>query len=143
MRRHVSIALPGTLAGFDVKLAGGGGETWLAGALQTSQAEDEGAVTLFRVDGDRLMELSRFPLWAPLSPLFWRDSLLVFARIADHSGWEVRELGTGGGRLELRRIIHSGPNLLDSNHLIEWCVANDALVAWNLEYRKLTIYSMT
>ena len=71
-------------------------------------------------------------------PLFCHDALLVHSRSTNNAGWEVHVLGTKGGRLTPRRVILCGPN----SSLPEWCVANDALVAWNLEPDNLTIYKI-
>ena len=139
------IRLPGAHAGFDSKLAGVAGETWLAVARRRSEPVPEDAVALFRVVGVYAEELSSCPLREPRSPLFCGDSLLVYARTADRNGWRVYEFGTGGGDLEPRRVILSGRDLPatgDSN-TPEWCVVKDELVAWNFEHDSLTIYSMS
>ena len=137
IRSRGYIRLPSEAAEFDAKLAGG--ELWLAAAVETPA---ERRVALFRVAGDVAEELSRCPLREPRQPLFWRDSLLVFAHTADVvGGWEVHEFGTGGGRFEPRRVVLSGRNI-NYGYTPEWCLVNGALVAWNLEHGSLTTYSI-
>ena len=123
MQTRAPIRLPSEQWGFDAQLAAG--ETRLAVALRTP----ERVVALFRVAGDRAEELARCPLERSRRPLFCRDSLL--ALVSTGSGGVVQEFGTGGGRLEPRRVLLSGLN--DSIDVC-WCVVNDSLLAaWHLE----------
>ena len=143
MRQQRLVADTSVSADFDATLAAGG-EIWLADA-------EKGAVAIHRVveagTRCRTEELSRCALANCWRPLFCgHDSLLAYARTADAAGWEVHELGVGaGGRLEPRRAILCGRDLPGTEKWKcwpEWCVANDALVAWNLEHRTLTSYSL-
>ena len=142
MHQSRSIQFSNEYYGFDVKLAGG--EIWLAVVLFTPSAGDEDVVVLLRVgrDGDESELRSERPVPEPRTPLFCRDSLLVCA--VAHNGWEVLEFGTGGGRLEPRRVVHSGLDFpaFHPDWFSTWCVVNDALVAWDFEPDTLMIYSL-
>ena len=136
MQTRARIPLPGAHEGFDAQFAAG--ETRLAVALRTPKR----AVALFRVAGDRAEELTRCALDCRMRPLFWRDSLLSFVH-TDNGNCVVQELssGTGGGRLEPRRVLLSG--LKDSSNC--WCVVNDSLLAaWDIEREThtLTLYNI-
>lgn len=106
-------------------------------------------VVLFRIVGEVAEELSRYPVVAvPWRPLFFRDSLLVYISRAEHK-WEVWEfrIGTGGERLQLRCVVLRGRHQeRDENEDVslvpEWCIANEALVAWSSEQNILSIHSM-
>ena len=148
IRNRGSIGLSRTYVGFDAKLTGN--TTWLAAAMYTPESSSSSYVALFRVVGDKLIKEpkpSLFPFAESKMLLFWRDSLLVYALNANANGWEVHELDTGGGRLKPRRgIILSGRFPFGIGYWdmagLEWCVANDSLVAWNLEKDTLTIYAL-
>ena len=132
MQTRARIQLPGEHWGFDAQLAAG--ETRLAVAL----ISPEWVVALFRVAGDRAEELARCPLFCLMPPLFCRDSLLAI--VSTGSDGEVHEFGTGGGRLEPRRVLLSG---LKDFIGVRWCVVNDSLLAaWNVEQHTLTTYSI-
>ena len=132
MQTRARIRLPGAHRGFDAQLAAG--ETRLAVALRTD------VVALFRVAGDRAVELARCPLRCLMRPLFCRDSLLALVSTGD--GCVVQELCTGGGRLEARRVLLNG---LKTSSDVCWCVVNDSLLAaWGLEDETptLTLYNI-
>ena len=138
IQQRARVKLPGTHCGVDAMLAGD--ETWLAVALCTPNH----AVALFRVDGTSTRgakELSRCALESAFEPLFCGDSVLVYGRSADNTGWEVHEFGTVGGRLEPRRVILNVPDP-QYFHARTWCIGNGGLVAWNFEHLTLTIYSL-
>ena len=132
MQTRASIRLPSEHCGFDTQLAAG--ETRLAFALRTP----ERVVALFRVAGERAEELARCPLSCLIRPLFCRDSLLALVSTGDD--YVVLEFGTGGGRLEPRRVHLSG-----LNNFICWYVVNDSLLtARGLEDEttSLTLYNI-
>ena len=70
-----------------------------------------------------------------MRPLFCRDSLL--ALVSTDDGGVVQEFGTGGGRLEPRRVLLSGlKNFIELllHRDIFWCIVNDSLLAaWGIE----------
>ena len=134
MQTRARIRLPAAHCGFDAQLAAG--EMQLAVVLATP----EHVVALFRVVGNNAEELARCPLECCLRPLFCRDSLLALVNTGD--GYVVQEFGTGGGRLEPRRVLLSG---LKNFIYVCWCVVNDSLLAaWGIEYGTptLTLYNI-
>ena len=128
--------------GFDVKLAGSD-EIWLALARETNKAGRKRELAIFRVVGDSAEpELLSLPHTLPnvqKSPLFCGDTLLALVYEGNGPGnrWEVHELGIGSRRIEPRRVILCGCDPIETN---EWCVANGALVAWNLVPNHLAIF---
>ena len=130
--------------GFDVQLVKG--ELLLAVAFEAKENEAEGkTVGLFHLNEatKQVKQLAVCPLRAPWMPLFCGNSLLVYARTADAGGWAVHELGIGDERLEWRRVIFDCRDPPDTDRWFErpeWCVAHDALVAWNLQHEELTIH---
>ena len=150
----------GQLFELDVKLAGG--EIWLGGVVYSTNElghpifyEAIGAA-LMRIEATgtaesdhRLVELSR-SLCEVRShhtiPLFCGDHLLVFDRSHRDGRWDVLEFGTGGGRLQPRRVIRGGdPQVGRSRESCDdpqWCASKDTLYAWNLEPKTLTTYSI-
>lgn len=139
----VRISLLVKYAEFDARLAEG--KVWLAVAQDTKREHEE-SVKLYSADSNAdgtAHQLSTFPLQEPRNPLFCGDNLLVYARNKyNPDEWQVHALSTKGGELKLLRVILSGRDLPGTDYYCpEWCVANDALIAWNLDHKRLTIYS--
>ena len=142
-----NVTLPQRYFAFDATTAGG--ELLLAATCEPPRDEPErgGSVVLYRIEiGHGAQELSRCArrcmCWWPL---FFRDALLVFTHPEATEDWEVLEFGTGGGRLEPRRVVLSGRfcHPFKEQLVPEWCISNDTLlVAWDPDAQTLSSYSM-
>lgn len=128
IQKDSRLQLSGQYNGFDVQMIGT--ETRLAASLEN------GAVTLFRVEADRVVQLSSVLIPGSSLVLFVGENLLV--KVLSGRTAEGIMVSTAGGRLRREGTLISK----DFNISIDsWCFVNDTLFVYDSNSNEVHVYN--